>query len=463
MAKKSERPNVLIIYCDELRTDALSCYGNREIPVHTPHIDSVARSGAQFMHCYCNSPICVPSRVSFLTGLYPEDTGVYCNEAAWKDFKLPRPLKTFPEVFAGNGYTTANFGKTHTPREMDVWQHNDERGGGMRELAEGVPGAPMDKLGWPQAVGAYPADKPYPPQRVTDNALEWLEQADGPWLVRMSYLQPHTPVYPPAEFADMFMDCDFKDTPPEKMRLSYFERRWMELHRERDYGLETLRRMRMHYYALVAWLDSQVGRIIEWLWERRQLSETIIVFTSDHGVSAGDRGCTGKHIFAPYVHRVPLMISAPQKIKGLQVRRDLCESVDIARTLFSLADIKPGRKDKFKGRDLFNSSRPEGVFSTIGYGHHGALAAPNVKFGDYPDGGGWPRRVCVRNDLYRLDKNVRRDGERVPPEEEDIFLSDYTSDIREIKNIAHKPEMRQVVEMLSDMIDEHIADSVEPF
>ena len=293
MAKKEERLNILIIYCDELRADALSCYGNRQVPVNTPHIDSIARSGAQFMNHYCNSPICVPSRVCFLTGLYPEDTGVYCNEGCWKNFKLPKPLKSFPEVFAENGYLTANFGKTHVPREMNVWQHDDGRGGDMGEIAREVPGAPMDKLGWPDAVGAFPAGKPYPPRQVTDNALAWIEQADQPWLARMSYLQPHTPVYPPAEFAEMFMECEFKDIPPEKMNLSLFEQRWMEAQRARGHSAEIMRRMRMHYYALVAWLDSQVERILEWFWARGRLSETIIVFTSDHGVSAGERGCTG--------------------------------------------------------------------------------------------------------------------------------------------------------------------------
>lgn len=111
-------PNIIWIYCDELRADALGCYGHPQLQLHTPHIDRLATEGAIFTNHFCNSPVCVSSRVCVLTGLHPEQSGVYNNEGAWKDFQLPRPLETFPEIFGSYGYRTANFGKIHLPRQM---------------------------------------------------------------------------------------------------------------------------------------------------------------------------------------------------------------------------------------------------------------------------------------------------------------------------------------------------------
>ena len=123
--------NVVYIFCDELRQDALGCYGNPAGPMKTPNIDSIARRGILFENCFCNSPVCVPSRASLLTGLYPEDTAVYHNEAAFPTFELPRAVTTFPEVLAQAGYRTANFGKTHLPAQMRPFQLDDQDGSKM--------------------------------------------------------------------------------------------------------------------------------------------------------------------------------------------------------------------------------------------------------------------------------------------------------------------------------------------
>ena len=127
-------PNVIWIYCDELRTDALGCYGNPYVQPQTPNIDALAASGVQFDNCFCNSPVCVASRTSILTGLYPEDTGVYHNEAYWPGYRFDNPPQTFPQVFAQNGYTTANFGKVHVPKSLNPWMYSCEEGSGMREF-----------------------------------------------------------------------------------------------------------------------------------------------------------------------------------------------------------------------------------------------------------------------------------------------------------------------------------------
>ena len=126
-----KKPNILWIYCDELRTDALGCYGNVYAPMLTPNIDAIAENGVRFDNCFCNSPVCVASRSSIITGLYPEETGVYHNEAVWPNYRFElRPL-TFPQVFADHGYHTANFGKVHVPEQLANWRYSNTAGSGM--------------------------------------------------------------------------------------------------------------------------------------------------------------------------------------------------------------------------------------------------------------------------------------------------------------------------------------------
>ena len=185
----SDKPNIVWIYCDELRSDALGCYGHEFLALRTPNIDRLAAGGARFTNHFCNSPVCVPSRMCTLTGLYPEDSGVYNNEGAWPAFRLPRTFDTFPQAFARAGYATANFGKIHLPREMEgaeadarPFQGHNGCGGGMafwKDLgAEGVRMVRSPNGG--MNGGVWPAGLPYPPDDVTTNALRWLEQADTP-------------------------------------------------------------------------------------------------------------------------------------------------------------------------------------------------------------------------------------------------------------------------------------------
>ena len=106
-------PNILWIMADELRPSALGCYGESWASVWTPNIDRIAAEGVMFGHNFCNSPACVPSRISMLTGAAPERTGIYSNEGAWTSFPVPVRLKTFPEHFAANGFAVASVGKSH--------------------------------------------------------------------------------------------------------------------------------------------------------------------------------------------------------------------------------------------------------------------------------------------------------------------------------------------------------------
>ncbi|HPN84461.1 MAG TPA: sulfatase-like hydrolase/transferase [Victivallales bacterium] len=458
------KPDIVWIFCDELRTDALGCYGNPNLKLHTPNIDRLASMGVRFDNFFCNSPVCVPSRVSFLSGQHPEDTGVYSNDATNSSFKLPKgPPLTFPRVFAQNGYKTANFGKFHVSRDMEVgatpgyevFEKNDEKGGRMsfwkkigEEKLQMIRSTTGTMIG-----GIHPDDVPYYPEIVWKNASKWLAGiGDGPFLLRISLLQPHTPVLPPEKFYKLFAD----QTPGEPEKLSptasAYEKRYAELYKIENMDKEKLKKSRLCYYAQVAWVDYQVGLVMNWLEKKGKLDTSIIVFTADHGANIGDGGSFEKITFAPRNHRVPFIISWPAKIKGGQVRNDISESLDLARTLFAAAGIEAPKS--FRGRDLFSQPAPEAIFSTFGYGEKVSRLGPEKNFGWY-ENRGWPRRSCIRTSKYRLDMNMRIDGAPAKDEDKDIFLADIEKDPKELVNLANDPAYSDLVKKLSEMLEKH--------
>ncbi len=465
----SDTPDIVWIYCDELRTDALGCYGHSRLRLHTPNLDGLADRGVRFTNNFCNAPVCVASRCSTLTGLYPEDTGVYNNEGAWPNFRLPRRLNTFPAEFSKNGYATANFGKLHVAPEMrpglssdnDIFQYHDGAGGDMRfwqHLGEETVQMIRAPNGGMQG-GVFPDDVPYPPDSVAENALDWIRTADSPFLARISILQPHTPVLPPAKYVRQLDDLDPGLPGPLPDTLSAFERRVAEVYDVASMPAEELRAARLHYYAQVAWIDAQVGRVVESLERAGRLERTVIVFGSDHGNPIGDTGAFEKLTYTPTVHRVPLMISWPSTIPSGQIRDDICDSLDIGRTFFALAGIDT--PEPFKGRDLFADPPPDAIYSTIGYGQSVSKMAPNGGRGEWYGGRGWPRRSCIRTSQFRLDKNVLIDGAQPGPDDQDIFLADVQADPAELKNLALEPQYADVVRELSGRLDRHCEDSVE--
>jgi len=461
-----KRPNIVWIYCDELRTDALGCYGHPSLKLHTPNLDRLAQQGVRFDNHFCASPVCASSRVCSLSGLYPEDTGAYNNETAWSRFRLPKPVETFPPVFAQKGYRTATFGKLHVARGMypgqtpghDIFQHHDGTGGGMgfwKPLGEKRLGMTRDSHG-----GIFPDDVPYPPEQVVSHALKWMEQVtDHPYLVRISLLQPHTPVLPPARFMKLYEGQDPGLPGPVPSSMSLFERRVAQVH-----GLDRLDpsqflTARLYYYALVAWVDSQVGRVLEAIERAGRRNSTIVVFGADHGNPLGDSGAFEKHTFTPTVHRVPLLFSWPGTLPAGTLRNDLSDSLDFARSLCGLAGIAV--PPVFKGRNLFADPAPEAIYSTIGYGEIDSRLGPNAGRGDWYGGRGWPRRSCMRTTRYRLDKNMRIDGHPADRKDEDVFLADVVADPREMTNLAGDPTHADVVKRPSAMLNEHAKGAVE--
>ena len=457
------QPNVLWILSDELRSDALGCYERSWGPVATPNIDRIADRGILFENNFCNSPVCVPSRVSMLTATHPERNGIYYNEGAWLDFKPPLRLETFPEIFARHGYRTATIGKSHGPKAYQPWQEKIEEGSGMAVFANaGGRLQPIIPSGLPAAVGGvYPEELPYPPEAVTRNALDWLSRKDDrPFLLRVSYLQPHTPVFPPALFRRLY---DPQDWPGHGWRdgdLSEYDRRFAALVGGAGLSDAELRRAQADYHALVAWLDVQVGLLLSFLRVRGLAERTIVVFTSDHGASLGENGLLSKVVFAPQSHRTPLILSWPGSLPEGERRREFSQNLDLARTLCDLCEVAPS--ESFEGRSLVSADPPDALFATIGFGLPQSRASAAIGEGAWRNEAGWPRRGCIRTQQFRLDMNVRLNGGPVPLADEDIFLADWSADPLERRNLASEPNHAGVRRDLRTRLLNHCQNAVEP-
>lgn len=459
-----EKPNILWIMADELRANALGCYGQSWAPVHTPNIDALAARGVLFENNFCNSPVCVPSRMSQLTAAPPERTGIYFNEGAWKSFPVPVRLKTFPQHFADHGYRTATLGKSHYAKAYKPWQEDNGEGGGMHDfgLESDQSLEPIIPKGIPSPVGGrFPSDRIYPPEAVTWNAVRWLnDHRDRPFLLRVSYLQPHTPVLPPQHFRSLYRSTDWPGHDLPQGYGSVYEEAFAEMVGGRALSHREMQQAQADYHALVSWLDAQIGTVLAMLQTQGLAAGTIVILTSDHGASLGENGLLSKVVFAPQSQRTPFIVSWPGHVPQGQRRGDLTENMDLARTLCDLAGIPPD--ESFAGRSVFHDAAPEMVFATVGTGAVGARGSVTVDHGGWHTGGGWPRRSCVRTGRYRLDMNVRQDGLPIPAEEEDPYLVDVRDDPGEIVNLVRNPRYRNVFEKLRGSLLQRCDKSIEP-
>lgn len=456
--------NVLWLMADELRTDALGCFGPREPAVTTPAIDAIAADGVLFERSYASSPICVPARAALLTGLSPLRSGVLDNEA----YDDPMPLvESFTETVARAGWRTLNFGKEHLPGGAVPWQVDVEDGSSMSSLLQDAVDAGSDIRRVGDLGHVYSAVLPegiaFAPERITKNVVAALD-GEQPFVIRASYLQPHRPAVLPEPWASRYADISFDINADPELAPTELERQFGRINGGGDLSSDELQQALCMYYGAVAWLDDQVGVIMSALEERGLSERTIVIVSTDHGATVGDDGGFGKHTFAPQSHRTPLIIAVPGGPSG-QRRSDLVVSEDLAATVLGLVGVAPSHP--IDGRDLFRDPAPEAIASAIGYGEGWSRAFPNRNAGGWLDGRGWPQRLCVRTERYRLDGNTRLDGTAISPEspDADLFLADSLADPHERHNLIDDDDVSEVRELLLELFGRarsHLEDAPVP-
>jgi len=353
------RPNILWICTDQQRWDTVHALGNEQI--RTPHVDRLVREGVAFSRCYAQSPICTPSRASFLTGYYPSTLHVNRNG---NDF-FPCPEKLITRRLADAGYDCGLVGKLHLaaangrvePRFGDGyrfyrWSHhpypekfwpNEHHAYQAWLAAQGVDwAAAYGQRGGLTRTGIEA--RYHQTTWCANEAIAFMpERRERPWLMSFNCFDPHPPFDPPPEYMDR-MDVASMPLPlfqPGEMagqlafeRIDHQSRKPVSPH---DYDA---RRMVAAYYAQIELIDDQVGRMLDALEATGQRDDTIVIFTSDHGEMLGDHGLQQKGCrFYEGAVRVPLVLSWPRQFKAGLRSDALVELTDLPVTLMEATGL----------------------------------------------------------------------------------------------------------------------------
>ncbi len=344
---RSRHPNILVIMSDEHNASVLGCYGDSV--VSTPNLDNLARRGVTFDSCYCTSPMCVPSRLSFTAGKYVSRVGAWCN-SCW----LPSDdHSSLPRLLRAVGYDAYLCGKMHYDRtrrygfvdvgeSMNNWLKTGSWPPMGRSNASEVrfDGEISERL-----LTAGPGDSHVlsHDRRVTREACAFLgsrgrERARGPFFLLVGYVAPHFPLAVPRKYWEPYQgDVAMPEIPPghlESQPLNY--RLLRAATRVKEVPASVARRAREVYYGMVQWLDDQIGRVLATLQAEGLSRDTVIVYTSDHGENLGEHGLWWKSTMYQEAVRVPMIVSWPERWPGGQRRTQSCTLLDLTRTIADL-------------------------------------------------------------------------------------------------------------------------------
>ena len=455
-----DRPNVLFIVSDDLNTN-LGCYGHPT--VESPNIDRLAARGVRFDRAYCQWPACAPSRTSFLTGLYPEQTGMIRNGG--DHFRNYYPdLITLPQMFRQAGYFTARVGKIFhygVPRHIGTDGEDDPPS-------------------WDQVVNPIGRDKRDEPLIHTIGrrgdfgaTLSWLaadgtdeEQTDGigaeacvrlmeehrdePFFIAMGFYRPHTPFVAPRKYFRKYPLSLIRlpVEPPDDL-LDIPAAAWVQRHFQESMTGTDQRMAIQAYYAAISFLDAQLGKVLDGLDRLGLADNTIIVFLSDHGYHMGEHKLWQKTTLFENSARTPLLIAAPgfERTRG-KATGAVTELLDLYPTLAELTGLQA--PSYLAGASL----RPQ----LADVGSPGKSAAlTTFRTVDRMHTSGERHRPAAMAHTIRTERwRYTEWGERGSQGAE---LYDHRSDPGEYDNLANDAEHLDTVELLAELLARRIAES----
>ncbi len=346
-----KQPNIIFIMSDDHASHAMSCYGS--VINRTPNLDRIADEGMRFDNCFCTNSICTPSRATILSGTYNHVNGVTTLATP-----MNNRLKTFPKILQRNGYQTAVFGKwhlgtgpNHCPSGFDDWAvlpgqgnyHNPEF------IFKGPDG------------GTRKTIKGYATDIITNMSLKWLENINEnkPFCLLCHHKAPHRPWHPDEKHASMYLNKKIPEPPTlyddYSNRARAAEAALMrvginmdeiDLKAEKPRGLSeneyrswAYQRYIKDYLRVIASIDDNVGRLLDYLDEHDLSENTIVIYTSDQGFFLGDHGWYDKRFMYEQSLRMPFILRFPAMVRAGSVNEDILTNVDFAPTFLDLAGL----------------------------------------------------------------------------------------------------------------------------
>lgn len=348
---KTNQPNILFIMSDDHAAHSISAYGSRINK--TPNIDRIAEGGMRFDNCFCTNSICTPSRASILTGTYNHINGVTTLVT-----HMDNRLQTYPKLLQENGYQTAIFGKwhlgegaEHCPAGFDDWAvvpgqglyHNPEfifkgAGGGTRKTVKG-----------------------YATDIITDLSLDYLKNRDPdkPFCLMTHHKAPHRAWEPDEKHAHLYLNEEIPE--PETLFDDYQNRSSAAAAAKMRVGVDmtpldlkcipsnhlseddmrswAYQRYIKDYLRVVASIDDNVGRLLDYLDENGLAENTIVIYTSDQGFFLGDHGWFDKRFIYEESLRMPFLVRYPHAAKAGSVNKDIVSNMDFAPFFLDAAGV----------------------------------------------------------------------------------------------------------------------------
>lgn len=480
-----DRPNVLFIPVDDLKP-MLACYGDEKIK--TPNIDRLAAKGTVFLNNSCQMALCGPSRASIMTGLYPDQTGVWDLQTKMRD--VTPDVLTIPQFFKQQGYITTGMGKTFDPRCVDNGKDHDAQSWSIpygsvpeirsrdhfqdfvnpltveagrsaeAQLAGRVfnPGylknREMAKIGGPLARPSTESmdvpDDAYPDGALVNAAMKMLDRLaaeEAPFFLSVGFHKPHLPFVAPKKYWDLYDRdaielAEFQNPPAgsPKIALKGFGGiselgAYSDIPREAELSEELQRRLIHGYMATVSYVDAQVGKLMDRLETLGLAENTIICLWGDHGFHLGDHKFWTKHTNFEQAVRSPLIVFSPRSFQPGKTNAPT-EFVDVFPTLADLCGLEV--PTHLPGKSLVPlMSDPDASFrdSAMTQYAKGAKGKPAMGY-------------SLRDERYRYTKWIQIDfkkGERSGP----LLareLYDYLKDPLETENLVDDAAYKKIVQ-----------------
>jgi arylsulfatase A-like enzyme len=448
-AAESSRPNVLWICCDDLAAYTIGAYG--DALARTPNIDRLG--GVRFERAYCNSPVCTASRQSFLTGRYPRTIGVTQLKSA-----LPDGETTLAELLAQAGYRTAAVGKMHfnSPLKhgfdlrLDLADYQQAlKARGRQPIPEGLkvqpPWRPFQDPAsvWlnSDALPVGLADADMSGTWLARQAADYLRGAsDEPFLLLVSFYEPHSPFLFPVEYAGRRDRRPFAVPRIEPHDAWQVPAIFGDLTDEQKQGITAA------YYTSVEFVDKNIGLVFDALQASGRDEDTLVVLTGDHGYMLGQHGRFEKHCSYEPAVRSPLIIRPPgTRAETLPRHSDaLVEFVDIVPTILDVCDVDVPAT--VQGKSLI------GILNGKQTRHRDHVV---VEYSENEE-------AMIRDERFKLvyitGRRRREDGYATaePLKDRVIELFDEQSDPDELDNLAERPEHAERVAGLLRLLADHL-------